>query len=278
MHSETCKIRPANFADRNAVLQQSMWSMASHRKKKKKKKKKKTVTMEYGFQYFEIERDITVPCWTDTKTTPSTTGSRAKDRLERKDVIRRDNTFLNENKGSDHRFDQNLSIREHNQCCYKIVNRCKKNGAAGKVRDNLDMDWRSRHAEWKKWRNFNAGVILTDEEVRQLTEEGFEIFPMQWIEVDKVAHLRRDSDCASVRAKYKSRLVGFGNFETKEGLRTDSPAFDTILFAVGVHKLMFPFTRAISRTDTVRQEIERILLYRVPAEGTPEEGIAGGSI
>ena len=53
-------------------------------------------------------------------------GSRAKDRLERKDVVRWDNTFLNENKGSDHRFDQNLSFREHNQCCYKIVNRCKK--------------------------------------------------------------------------------------------------------------------------------------------------------
>ena len=53
----------------------------------------------------------------------------------------------------------------------------------------------------------------------------------------------------------------------------------TTLFAVGVHKLMFPFTRAIARTDTVKdKKIERILLDRVPAEGTPEEGIAGGSI
>ena len=36
----------------------------------------------------------------------------------------------------------------------------------------------TRRAEW------NAGVILTDE-VRQLTEAGCEIYPMQWIEVDK---------------------------------------------------------------------------------------------
>ena len=28
--------------------------------------------MEYGTQYFEIERDITVPFWTDTTTTPIT--------------------------------------------------------------------------------------------------------------------------------------------------------------------------------------------------------------
>ena len=72
--------------------------------------------------------------------------------------------------------------------------------------------------------SFNAGVVLTDEEVRQLTEAGCEIYPMQWIELDKNAHLRRDNDFVSVQAKYKSRLFGFGNFETTEGLRTDSPA------------------------------------------------------
>ena len=81
------------------------------------------------------------------------------------------------------------------------------------------------HPEWKKWRNSTAGGILTDEEVRQLTEAGCEIYPMQWIEVDKHAHLRRDSNYASVLAKKKSRMVRFGNLETTEG-RTDSPAGD----------------------------------------------------
>ena len=37
----------------------------------------------------------------------------------------------------------------------------------------------TRRAEWKKWMKLNAGVVLTDEEVRQLTEAGCKIYPMQ---------------------------------------------------------------------------------------------------
>ena len=72
----------------------------------------------------------------------------------------------------------------------------------------------TRRAEWNKWLRFNAGDILTDDEVRQLPEAGCEVYPMKW-----VAYLRRDSDHVSVPAKYKSRLVGCGSFETTEGLR-----------------------------------------------------------
>ena len=32
---------------------------------------------------------------------------------------------------------------------------------------------------------FNAGVILTDEDVRRLTEAGCEIYPMKWVDADK---------------------------------------------------------------------------------------------
>ena len=84
----------------------------------------------------------------------------------------------------------------------------------------------TRRAEWSKWMKFNAGAILTDQEVRQLTEAGCEIYPMWWIEIDKHAHLRKDNDYVSVLAKYKSRLVSCGNFETTEGLRTDSRVGD----------------------------------------------------
>ena len=73
---------------------------------------------------------------------------------------------------------------------------------------------------------FNAGVILTDAEVGQLTEAGCEISPMKWVVTDKNAYLRRDSDYVSVPAKYKSRWGPCGNLETTEGLRTDSPAGD----------------------------------------------------
>ena len=37
--------------------------------------------------------------------------------------------------------------------------------------------------------SFNAGVVLTDEEARQLTEASGEIYPMQWIEVDQKTHI-----------------------------------------------------------------------------------------
>ena len=73
---------------------------------------------------------------------------------------------------------------------------------------------------------FNAGIVLTDEEVRQLTEAGCDIYAMKWVNTDKNASLRRDDDYVPVPAKYKSRVVGCGNLETTEGLRTDSPAGD----------------------------------------------------
>ena len=80
---------------------------------------------------------------------------------------------------------------------------------------------------------------------------------MEWVDTDKNAHLRRDNDYVSVFTKYKSRLVGCGNFETTEGLRTDSPAGD-----VDSHNIVcsrcaqahVSFTHAISRTDTFKDK------------------------
>ena len=91
---------------------------------------------------------------------------------------------------------------------------------------------KSRVTEWQKWKQFNAGVILTKEEVQELRDEGVTIQPMQWVETDKNAHKRRDG--VHVDLLLKSRLVGCGNFEDQEGLRTDSPAGD-----VDSHNLVF---------------------------------------
>ena len=114
----------------------------------------------------------------------------------------------------------------------------------------------ARRTEWNKWRKFNAGVLLTDEDVRQPTEAGCEIYPMKWVDPNKNAYLRGDDDYFSVPAKYKSRLVGCGNFETTEGLRTDSPAGDgdSLNTVRGVHKPASSFTHAISRTDTFKDK------------------------
>ena len=138
----------------------------------------------------------------------------------------------------------------------------------------------TRRADWNKWTKFNAGIVLTDEEVRQLTEAGCEIYPMKWVDTDKNAYPRRDHDYVSVPAKYKSRLVGCGNFET-----TDSEQIlqlvtwiRTISFVVGAHRPTSPFILATFTNGYQGQEIDRIFLYRIPAEGIPEDGIAGGEI
>ena len=129
---------------------------------------------------------------------------------------------------------------------------------------------------------FNAGVILTDEEVRQLTEAGCEIYPMKWVDTEKSAYLRRHSDYVSVPAKYKRRLVGCGHFETTGGLRTYSPAGD-----VDSHNIVCSWCAqahvSIHSCDFSNgyfqgQETDRILLNRIPAEGIPQGGIAGREI
>ena len=102
---------------------------------------------------------------------------------------------------------------------------------------------------------------------------------MQWREVDKNAHLRRDSDYVSVLAKNTCRLFGCGNFETTEGVRTDSPAGDVDSHTIVCNSCAQAHV-SIHACDFTEgylqwQEIVRILLYRMPAEGTPEEGVAG---
>ena len=72
------------------------------------------------------------------------------------------------------------------------------------------------------------------------------------------------------------------NFETTEGLRTDSPPGDVDSHSivcswcaqaqVSIHSCEF------TNGNFQWQEIDRSLLYRIPAEGMPEEGIAGGEI
>ena len=70
---------------------------------------------------------------------------------------------------------------------------------------------------------FDAAVVMSQQEVDELQAEGVSIQPMQWVETDKNAHKRRP-DGPYVEPLLKSRLVGCGNYEQTDGLRTDSPA------------------------------------------------------
>ena len=50
-----------------------------------------------------------------------------------------------------------------------------------------------RAEEWQKWQKYNAGVIISGDELSTLQAEGIQVYPMQWIETDKNAHKRRSN-------------------------------------------------------------------------------------
>ena len=139
---------------------------------------------------------------------------------------------------------------------------------------------KSRVVEWQKWKQFNAGVVLSKKEVDDLLAQGVTIQPMQWVETDKNAHLRRDGKF--IAPDLKSRLVGCGNFEETDGIRTDSPAGDVdshnLIFSwCASHKVMIR-SADISNAYLQGNEVDRIILYRIPKGGIPEEGIEEGTI
>ena len=128
----------------------------------------------------------------------------------------------------------------------------------------------------------NAGIILTDQEVRQLTEAGCEIYRVKWVATEKAR-------ICEVKAKMslfsQSTRVDWLAVEISRQQKDFAQILQlvmwirTISFAVGAPMPMSPFIHAILPTDTSHgHEIDRILLCRIPAEGVPEEGIAGGEI
>ena len=42
-----------------------------------------------------------------------------------------------------------------------------------------------RAKEWQKWKEFNAGVILSKNGLQELLDAGVKVNPMQWVETDK---------------------------------------------------------------------------------------------
>ena len=124
----------------------------------------------------------------------------------------------------------------------------------------------TRRAVWETRMSFNAVVILTDEETRELTDASRDTYPTQRVERDKNAHLRGDNAYVCVPAEHKGRLVGYGDFETTEGLRADLLA-GSVDSHVSIHSC--DFTNGYFQG----QEIDRILLYRIP-----KEGVTGGAI
>ena len=113
---------------------------------------------------------------------------------------------------------------------------------------------------------FKAGIVLTPEQVEELIADGATVCSMQWVETDRNAFRRRDNK--DVKPDLKSRLVGCGNFEETEDLRTDSPAGDS-----DSHNLVCSWCASdkvkiksadISSAYLQGKEVDRLILYRIP--------------
>ena len=83
----------------------------------------------------------------------------------------------------------------------------------------------SRKVEWAKWKQFNAVYPVSGPELEQLLVQGHKPIPLQWVELDKNEHKRREGG-PHVAPLLKSRLVSRGDLEETTGVRTDSPTCD----------------------------------------------------
>ena len=83
----------------------------------------------------------------------------------------------------------------------------------------------SRKAEWAKWKQFNAVFPVSGPELEQLLVQGHKPIPLQWVDIDKNEHKRREGG-PHVAPLFKSRLVSRGDLEETTGVRTDSPTCD----------------------------------------------------
>ena len=83
----------------------------------------------------------------------------------------------------------------------------------------------SGKVEWAKWKQFNAVYPVSGPEPEHLLDQGHKRIPLQWVEIDKNEHKRREGG-PHVAPSFKSRLVSRGYLEETTCVRTDSPTCD----------------------------------------------------
>ena len=149
--------------------------------------------------------------------------------------------------------------------------------AEGAVREGMLA---ARQAEWAKWKQFNAAVILSVEESNRLLQEGHQVVGTQWIDVDKNEGLRTKEN-PDIPPKYKGRLVVRGDQEQGE-VRSDSPTCDTeaqnLLFSFAASRRLRIRSADITNAYFQGEEMDRVLLLRPPKEGLEEEDLQPGQL
>ena len=130
---------------------------------------------------------------------------------------------------------------------------------------------KSRATEWKKWMDFNAGVIIEDQQLSELLDEGHKMIPTQWIETDQKDHLKRAGQYHE--PDLKSRLVACGQHEDTKGIRADSPTCDVeglnLICSFAACKKLKLKTADLKNAYFHGGSLDRLLLLRPPKGGIP---------
>ena len=159
--------------------------------------------------------------------------------------------------------------------------RPKKKGKKSKNINFETSDQFTRKVEWNKWKHFNAVYPVSGPELEQLLDQGHKPIPLQWVDIDKNEHKRREGG-PHVAPLFKSRLVSRGDLEETTGVRTDSPTCDIeglniLLSWVSCERLT---VKSGDITNAYFQgcPLERLILMRQPPGGVPDVDISADTM
>ena len=128
----------------------------------------------------------------------------------------------------------------------------------------------TRAKEWSKWKEFGASVVIDSKQLQELLDEGHQVIPAQWVELDK-NYSKRLVD-PTVEEKLKSRLVVRGNLE-KGDPRSDSPTASleaqNMVFSFAAPRRLKIKCLDVTNAYFQGEEIDRVLLLSQPKGGLP---------
>ena len=139
----------------------------------------------------------------------------------------------------------------------------------------------SRKVEWNKWKHFNAVYPVWGPELEQLLDQGHKPSPLQWVDIDKNEHKRREGG-PYVAPLFKSRLVSRGDLEETTGVRTDSPTCDieglNILLSWASCERLTVKSGDITNAYFQGCPLERLILMRQPSGGVPDVDVSADTM
>ena len=139
----------------------------------------------------------------------------------------------------------------------------------------------SRKVESDKWKHFNDVYPVSGPELEKLLVQGHKPIPLQWVDIDKKEHKRREGG-PHVAPLFKSRLVSRGDLEETTGVRTDSPTCDieglNILLSWVSCKRLTVKSGGITNGYFQGCPLERFIVMNQPPGGVPDVDISADTM